>query len=467
MAVQIDSSIRNPKSIRLNYLPMSRRVVITGLGPVSALGIGIDATWHALLDGKSCINRVVRFDPAGFPSQIAGEVPDFKVVKFVPKADRKATKVMARDIELAVVGADQAARDAGLTTRSTDPDGYKSADFKPTYKSPRMGCHIGAGLIAADLEELTQAFVQAVKEDGSFDMHKWGDQGMQNLTPLWLLKYLPNMLACHVTILHGTQGPSNTITCSEASSELSIGESLRVIQRNAADACLSGGADSKLNPLGFLRQIMTGRTNTSDNDSPQTAVRPFAADAAGSAAAEGGAIVILEDLETFKARGGEKAYAEIVGFGASQTVNRDMGHTKADPTGSGITNAVRAALAEAQISADQIDMILPYGLGDADSDQSDVAGLKAVFGDRLSDIPLVSPKAFVGNAGAGSGAIDVCIAAKALSEQMIPPRINCDNSLEGINASTSPATPAKLNYVLTYSTSFGGQNAALILKKFD
>lgn len=446
---------------------MSRRVVITGLGPVSALGIGIDATWQALLEGKSAVSRVARFDPAGFPSQIAGQVPEFKVTNFVPKADRKATKVMARDIELAVVGADQATRDAGLVTRGTDPEGYKSPDFKPTYTSRRMGCHIGAGLIAADLEELTQAFIQAVKEDGSFDMHKWGAEGMNNLTPLWLLKYLPNMLACHVTILHATQGPSNTITCSEASSELSIGESLRVIQRNAADACLSGGADSKLNPLGFLRQIMTGRTNSTSNDAPGKAVCPFASDAAGSAAAEGGAIVILEALETFKARGGEKAYAEIVGFAASQTVNRDMGHTKADPTGSGVTNVVKAALSEAGISADEIDMILPFGLGDAASDQSEVAGLKAVFGDRLADIPLVSPKAYVGNAGAGSGAIDVCIAAKALSEQTIPPRINCDSPLDGVNAKTSPATPANLNYVLTFSTSFGGQNAALILKKFD
>jgi 3-oxoacyl-[acyl-carrier-protein] synthase II len=374
---------------------------------------------------------------------------------------------MARDIELAVVGADQAARDAGLVTRSTDPDAYKSADFKPTYESRRMGCHIGAGLIAADLEELTQAFINAVKEDGSFDIHKWGAEGMNNLTPLWLLKYLPNMLACHVTILHGTQGPSNTITCAEASSELSIGESLRVIQRNAADACLSGGADSKLNPLGFLRQIMTGRTCTTGNDSPTTAVRPFAKDAAGTAAAEGGAIVILEALETYQARGGQNAYAEIVGFAASQTVNREVGHTKADPTGSGVANACRAALAEAGITADQIDLILPFGTGAPESDQSEVAGLKTIFGDRLSAIPLVSSKAYVGNAGAGGGAIDVCIAAKAIAEQMIPARINCDSPLDGINAATSPATPAKLNYVMTFSTSFGGQNAAVILKKID
>ena len=446
---------------------MSRRVVITGLGPVSALGIGIDATWQNMLAGKSCVDRVSRFDPSGFPSQIAGEVEDFKVTKFVPKADRKATKVMARDIELAVVGADQAARDAGLITRGTDPDAYKSDDFKPTYDPSRMGCHIGAGLIAADLEELTQAFIKAVKEDGSFDIHKWGAEGMTHLTPLWLLKYLPNMLACHVTILHTTRGPSNTITCAEASSELSIGESLRVIQRNAADACLSGGADSKLNPLGFLRQIMTGRTNTTGNDSPATAVRPFSQDAAGTAAAEGGAIVVLEALETYQARGGKDAYAEIAGFGATQTVNREIGHRKADPTGSGIANVCRAALAEANITADQIDMIMPFGTGALESDQSEAAGLKTIFGDKLASIPVVCTKSFVGNAGAGGGAIDVCIAAKALAEQIIPTRINCEKPLDGINAANATATPAKLNYVLTYSTSFGGQNAALILKKID
>ncbi|MCG8509788.1 MAG: hypothetical protein MI741_11230, partial [Rhodospirillales bacterium] len=216
---------------------MKRRVVISGLGPVSGLGFGIEATWAGVLKGESIIGRVQAFDPAGFDSQIAGEVPDYKIGNYVPKTYRKATKVMARDIELAVIGADQAARDAGLVTKGTDPDAAKASDFEPTYPPMRMGCHIGAGLIAAEVNELTEALVEARKADGSFDIHEWGGGGMFKLTPLWLLKYLPNMLACHVTIVHDAQGPSNTITCAEASGGLSIAESARVIARGNADLC--------------------------------------------------------------------------------------------------------------------------------------------------------------------------------------------------------------------------------------
>ncbi len=449
---------------------MSRRVVITGLGPVSALGIGIDATWSAMLEGKTCIDRIQRFDPSGLPCHIAGEVESFKVTKFVPKSHRKATKVMARDIELAIVAADQAARDAQLITPGITPGTTPAPGSDPpslSYNPARVGCHIGAGLVAADLEELLDAFIHATDEQGNFDMHKWGSEGMKHLTPLWLLKYLPNMLACHVTIVHGTQGPSNTITCAEASSELSIGESLRVIQRSSADACLCGGADSKLNPLGFLRQIMTNRVNCDDNQTPQTAVRPFCQTANGTITGEGGAIVVLEALETFKQRPDGEAYAELIGFGASQTVNRETGNHYPDAQGKAIAAACRFALDEAELTADDIDLVLPFGLGDPQYDQAEAIALKNLFGERLSSVPIVCPKAFAGNLAAGAGALDVCIGAKALKEQMIPARINCKQPLDGMMAQSAPATPASLRHVLTYSTSLGGQNAALILKRYE
>jgi 3-oxoacyl-[acyl-carrier-protein] synthase II len=190
----------------------SRRVVITGLGPVTCFGVGAEPLWSAMLEPRTGIRRIQRFNPDGFDCRYAGELDDVQlnIKQIVPKSYRKATKVMCRDIELAVAGADAAVRDAGLVTKATDPDA------QPTYPPHRVGCQIGAGLIAADVDELTAALVSSRSENGAVDLADWGANGMQNLTPLWLLKYLPNMLACHVTIIHDCQGPSNTITAASA-----------------------------------------------------------------------------------------------------------------------------------------------------------------------------------------------------------------------------------------------------------
>ncbi|MCC7203720.1 MAG: hypothetical protein IT441_01460, partial [Phycisphaeraceae bacterium] len=234
---------------------MSRRVLITGLGALTGLGRSIEDHWQALLQGRSAIAPIASFDAAGLPCRIASEVRDFAVRDFVPKSYRKATKVMARDIELAVAAADLAARDAGLVTTGTAENGQPTS-----YPGSRMAVHVGAGLMAADINELTEALAVATADGDAttFDFHKWGTQGMTQLTPLWMLKYLPNMLACHVSIIHDAQGPSNTITCGESSGALSIGESLRVIQRGWADMSFAGAAESRLNPMALLRQVLAG-----------------------------------------------------------------------------------------------------------------------------------------------------------------------------------------------------------------
>ncbi|MBI1371912.1 MAG: beta-ketoacyl-[acyl-carrier-protein] synthase family protein [Phycisphaera sp.] len=438
---------------------MSRQVVITGLGTISGLGIGVEALWDGLTSGRSAIDRVRAFDPSGFDAQIAAEVDaEFKVNQFVPKSYRKATKVMARDIGLAVAAADQAVRDAGLITPGVD------AAQERTYPGNRTGCHIGAGLIAADITELTEAMSHATDASGAFDIHKWGESGMEQLTPLWLLKYLPNMLACHVTIVHEAQGPSNTITCGEASSGLSIGESLRVIQRGAADMCFCGGAESKLNEMAFYRQQLMDRLNTSSNDTPAAAVKPYDTHAAGTAMGEGGGIVTLEALDTATARGA-KAYAELVGFGASHTVYPQGNGLVPDPAGKGIAAAIRAALRDADLTPGDIDVVVPSGAAIPEWDTADVAALSTVFGDALADVPLWTSKPFVGNCGAGSGALDVAAAAMMLHKQTLPARINCDAPREGVNAATAPSASRDINHVLVFTTSLGGQNVALILKR--
>jgi len=437
---------------------MLRRVVITGLGTMSAAGIGIESLWSSVCEGRSSIDRIEAFDPSGFDVQIAGEVRDFKVQKFVPKSYRKATKVMARDIELAVAAADQAVRHAELNTPGIDPEADRS------YEGGRTGCHIGAGLIAADLDELTDALATSVDDDGKFDMHKWGSDGMTQLTPLWLLKYLPNMLACHVTIIHDAQGPSNTITCGEASSALSIGESMRVIERGDADLGFCGGAESKLNPMAFYRQIITGRLNTQANDDPAGAVRPYDQNAAGTILGEGGGILMLESVDTAEPRGAT-IYAELVGFGASHTIYPEGHGLEPDPQGKGIAASVRAALRNAELTPDDIDLILPTACAIPAYDRAEAAALQSLFGDRLAEIPLWSAKPYVGNCGAGAGGIDTALAARMLAEQKIPATLNCDHPLEGLHAATADTRDAKLNHVLVLTTSLGGQNAALILKK--
>ena len=442
---------------------MSQRgVVITGLGPVSGLGLGIESTWGRAVRGEGAIGPIKAFDPSGFDSTLASEVEDFKIRDFVPKSYRKATKVMARDIELTVTAADLAARDAGVATKGTSPD------EEPSYASSRMGAHIGAGLIAVDLDELTAALVEAKDEGGNFDLHKWGSEGMQNLTPLWLLKYLPNMLACHVTIIHDTHGPSNTITCAEASSGLSIGESLRVIQRGAADLCFCGGVESKLNPMAFLRQQLTGRLTTATDEAG--AVRPLDKAASGCVVGEGGGIVTLEAVDTFSARRnnsqGARAYAQLLGFGASQSVNLESGNRSPEVDGRGISVAIRAALRDAGIDAEQIDLVVPFGCGVPAWDAAEAAALERIFAGRLSDLPVLSVKALVGNLGAGAGGLDLCIAAKALHEQAWPAIINRDKPIGQVPAGRA-AGKGQLHYALCCSSGFGGQNTALVLKRYE
>ncbi len=451
---------------------MSRRVLISGLGPVSGLGLGIEPMWEALEAGRSAVGPPRGFDASGFDCRYGCEVPDdFKVSKFVPKSYRKATKVMARDIEFAVAAADLAARHAKLATRATlNGDADAAVDYDPT----RMGAHIGAGLIACELGELTYALDQARGENGDFDYHKWGRAGMNDLTPLWLLKYLPNMLACHVTILHDSQGPSNTITCCETSGMLSVGESMRVIQRGDADVCFCGGLESKMNPMSFLRQIYTGRCTTQTADDPATLVRPFDEKATGTVAGEGGAIVILEAEETFEGRRARAAndakptaYAKLLGFGASQTVNPAQRNMVPDEQGRGIELAVRRAIAEAGIEPDAIDLIVPFGIGHPAHDAAEANALVRVFGDGAGGIPVASNKPFLGLCGAGASGLDVAIAAMAVHRQMLPPAANCDSPRCGLNATTRHMQAKEIRHALAVSTGLGGQNAAVVLGRAD
>ena len=428
-----------------------RRVVITGIGVISPIGIGAKAFWENLIAGKCGVQRISSFDPSGFPSQIAGEVPAYKIGDYVPKSYRKATKVMARDIELAVIAADDAFKDSGIQS--------KAYTETPTLDGKRFGCNIGAGLISAELNELTSA-MHTARDGNKLDLKQWGGHGINQLTPLWLLKYLPNMLACHVTIIHELKGPSNTITCADASSHLAIGEAFRTIQRGDADYAICGGAESKVNPMGLVRQCLLKRV-TENHDNPQSAVRPFDAEATGTAVGEGGGLLILEELETARERGA-KVYAEIVGFGASQDTHSV---TTPDPSGHSYSRAIQKALGDANLPPNAVNLLIPHGLGISTHDRAELAGLHQVFGGGLDRVPLAPIKAQIGNLAAGSG-VDAAAAVLSLHHNKIPGAINTRKIQGNVNLNVAPESrDANVDVSVSSVYSLGGQNAALVFKR--
>ncbi|HVT80109.1 MAG TPA: beta-ketoacyl-[acyl-carrier-protein] synthase family protein [Phycisphaerae bacterium] len=445
-----------------------RRVVITGLGAISPHGIGTQPFWNALLEAKSSTGPLTRFDPGAFDSHVAGNVPAYKVTEFVPKSYRKATKIMARDIEMAVVAADFAVRDAKLLTKGVGegPSGAELAAkgwFKPD--PARVGCNIGAGLLCTDLDELTEAMADSRNPDGSMNLAHWGrsedptkPSGMEKLTPLWLLKYLPNMLSCHVSIIHDTQGPSNTITCGQSSAGLALMEATRTIQRNDADLAIVGGVESKVHAMALMRWSLIGRLNGSSNANPAAACRPYDKGAAGTVIAEGGGVLVIEEYEHAKKRGAT-IYAEIAGL--ASTASAELSPVSPDADGDAPAYAMKKALREAGVEPGQVQLVIPSGYGVPEWDKADVAALKRVF----SPIPTLLPsRAGIGDCGAGAEGLDLIAGALALREQVIPPATNVENPIDGVQVSRHK-TPGPVENVLVLSCAMGGQNSAVVLKR--
>ncbi|MBN2272410.1 MAG: hypothetical protein JXN61_17495, partial [Sedimentisphaerales bacterium] len=322
----------------------STRVVITGLGAITPLGLTADEMWAGLCAGKSGIGPVTAFDPVGFTCKIGGQAPDYRIQDYVPRSHRKATKLMSRDIELSVIAAREAVVDSGLVTKGIDAE-------KVNVDPARMAVNLGAGLISCDMVELAPAVAASVV-DGRFDIRKWGKDGLGMVTPLWLLKYLPNMLPCHIGIIHDIQGASNTIMCGESGALLAIGEVAQTIIRGAADIAVAGGAEAKVNPIVMIRQCLLGRATTQGNDEPGSACRPFDADATGCVFGEGAGIVIIERLENAQKRGA-RIYAELVGVGQSSSINPQ--YERIEPDGEGIRLAIETAIADAQIEPGDLD----------------------------------------------------------------------------------------------------------------
>ena len=432
------------------------RVVITGLGAATPLGLSVSETWDGLCGGRCGIARIRAFDPVGFPCKLAGEAPKYRIQQYVPKSFRKGIKLMSRDIELAVIAAREAFEDSGLVTRGIDPE---NTNVDPE----RMSINLGAGLISCDLVELAPAVAASVTK-GAFDIRKWGKEGIELVTPLWLLKYLPNMLACHVGIIHDIQGPSNTITCAEASAHLAIAETVQIISRGDSDIGLAGGAEAKVNPIVMARQDLIGRTTTESNDSPESACRPFDAEAKGSVFGEAAGVIILENLESARRRGA-RIYAEVVGTGESTNISPAYEHL--EPDGRGIRTAIEKALANAGIDAGDLDLVIPHGTGIPCDDLAEAKAIRAALGPDART-PVWPTKSMLSTAGAASGGVDVIAAVCAMVNGVIPAAKNFERAAPGCDVNiVTEQRQGNIRYALCCSYTYGGQTAALILKSSD
>ncbi len=436
---------------------MTRSVVITGLGPVCSIATDAPSFQTAVANAHRSITPIESFDPAPFRAQLAGQVTEPNIRDSVPKSYRKATKVMARDTELAVIAAKAAADDAGLKTR-----GSEESDTGFAINPARSGCNIGAGLIACDTAELSRAVATAANDDGSFSDTKWGtidpgQAGMNNLPPLWLLKYLPNMLACHVTIIHGLEGPSNTIMGAEAGALLSIGESMRIIERDDADLCFAGGAESRVNPHGLLRWQFADRLAiASKTDDPAHTCKPFHPDSKGCFLGEAGGMLVIED-ETHAARRDARVYAKLTGFAATQSLTPALPIFDDDPatTDEGLERAIAGAIRDAALTPDDIDIVYPLAVGVPELDAREASAIEAALGPRAAQIPWITLTDKVGNTLAAHGALAAAAAALALATQTIPD-----------SPARSPASPPKaLRNALVCAPSLAGQCAALVLSR--
>lgn len=290
---------------------------------------------------------------------------------------------------------------------------------------------------------------------------------MDNLPPLWMLKYLPNMLACHVTIIHGAEGPSNTITCAESSGLLCLGEASRVIERGDADLCFAGGCESKINPLGIARMTLGGRiAPTGEQPDGARFAKPYDPSSGGGLPGEGGAILMVESAEHARARGADRIYARIAGFGAGHSAvpvvpsEHKPGPTEPD---FGVLRAVRAALDDAGIGPGEVDAIVPGALGIPETDAAEAAALAEVFGERLSEIETLTLAPLVGVSAAGHGALLAAAGALAVRHQQLPARIHAGTPRQML-AEACASRPRSLHNVLVCSPALGGQVGALVLR---
>jgi 3-oxoacyl-[acyl-carrier-protein] synthase II len=381
---------------------------------------------------------VTLFDPAGLPCRVAAQVTDFDAKKIVAKESRKGLKVMARTVQLGLSASTLAMADGGPAKGTIDPF--------------RFGVEFACVMVATELDDLAAAAKESTTS-GMLDFGVWGTRGLELVPPLWMLKYLPNMPACHTSIEFDAQGPNNTITEADAAGLLALGEAHRIMGRGLADYFLVGGCESKINPLSLTRHNLFAPL-TRENDSPGTAIRPYASDAAGTALGEGAACLGLETREHATARGA-KIYGELLGFATG--FDRGL-------TGKVLATVIRNALREANVAPAEIDHVNAHGLGVLELDAFEARGIAEVFG---ATTPVVSYAGHLGNAGAASGLLELTASLLAYRHGVLPGTLNCPAPSPrcNINIHSGAPRPIVKPYFVKVSFTDMGQVAAVVVKR--
>jgi 3-oxoacyl-[acyl-carrier-protein] synthase II len=411
----------------------TRRVVVTGIGLVSSLGIGTDANWDALCDGHSGIGPITRFDASAFSTRIAGEVKQFDPLQYIEKKDVKKMDIF---IQFAIAAADGAMADSGLQI------------------TPRNDTRVGV-LIASGIGGFT-----TIERE-----HKaYLEGGPRKISPFFIPSAIINLAAGQVSIRFGAKGP-NSATCTACTASAhAIGDAYEIIRRGAADAMIAGGSEAAVCAMG-VGGFAALRALSTRNDEPEKASRPFDKDRDGFVLGEGAGVVVLEELDAARNRGA-KIYAEVVGYGMSG----DAYHMTGQPEdANGAVRAMAAAIESAAVPADVVDYINAHGTSTPINDPTETLAIKTCFGEHARRLVVSSTKSMTGHLLGAAGGLEAGITALAVHHQLVPPTINLDQADEACDLDYAPNVkrPLAIEYALSNSFGFGGTNAALLFKRFQ
>ncbi len=388
-----------------------RRVVITGLGLISPLGNTPAALWSALMAGQSGVATTTLMPPDGQPLKFAGEAREFTgdIENFGPlekerkKAIKKGLKVMCRETRMAVAAAQLAIADAGFAEKPMDPE--------------TSGVVLGSDYMLTMPDDYSLGMKTCAPE-GEFQFTKWGKEGLGDMAPLWMLKYLPNMPASHIAIYNDLRGPNNSLTMREAAGNLAIGEAFRTIQRGHANMMVAGATGTRILPMQAIHALQTEQM-AAENGDPAKASRPFDRERTGMVAGEGAGMVVLEEYESAKSRGAT-IYAEVLGLGSANVADETL-HGKCDVA---LERAMNAALRDSGKSPADIGHINAHGLSTTDRDADEARAIRAVLGARADEVPVTALKSYFGNLGAGSGVVELIASVLALRDGRLPRVLN-------------------------------------------
>jgi 3-oxoacyl-[acyl-carrier-protein] synthase II len=411
---------------------LSRRVVVTGVGLLSPLGIGSEETWQAIREGRNGISHIEQFDPTGFNCRIAGEVKNFDPTQFI---ERKEIKKMGRFIQFGIAASEFALAQSGIRIDSQNAE--------------RVGVVIGSGIGGFEVIEREHRTLL--------------EKGPSRISPFFIPATIINLASGYVSIRTGAKGPNSATATACTTSAHSIGDSFEIIQRDDADVMICGGAEACITPMG-IGGFAAMRALSQRNDEPAKASRPWDAQRDGFVVGEGAGILILEEMEHAQSRGAN-VLAEIVGYGMSA----DAHHiTSPSEDGDGAFRVMRLALRDAGIEPERIDYVNAHGTSTEVGDRIETTALKRVFCDHAYKLAVSSTKSMTGHLLGGAGGLEAGFTVLALRDQIAPPTINLDVPGEGCDLDYVPnqARPMKIDYALTNSFGFGGTNGCLIFKRF-